>query len=145
MKLRNKIFFAIACTLGWVSFAHASSNYYLPERILCKLDDNNRIACKEFNRSYFVEETTNANLTHQNEDVFHFVSAVAYFSSDRTESTIFVDYGNAHFQNVKLKNVNTSMRPDLENVKSEWVKLNDDIYTCDAGYMNCPITNLPSF
>ena len=145
MKLKIVAGSIFALTLGLIGVAHANavSSYYPPERIHCMLSGQNEVSCDEFNRQYLVEDTSNADLQQNRHETFHFVSGAAYFTPDQKEAVIFYTYNNHHYKMVKLKTINPNIRPDLFN--GNWRKVAEDIYTCDAGYMSCPITNLPAF
>lgn len=132
----------VAVTLGMVGIAHAQTyNYYPPERIHCMLNDTEALSCNEFDRQYLIEDATNADLKKNEGMTFHFFSAVAFFTPNKEESSIFFTYHNHLQKVVKLKTTDFSLKPDLKN--GAWKQLNEDIYICDAGYMHCPITNVP--
>lgn len=130
-------------TLGLTSIGYASSRYYPPERINCKLDSTEKLSCSCFNRHYLAEDATNANLEKDKYEIFHFISAAAYFTTNQDEVRVFFTYHNPQGKLVKLKTINNSIRPDFDN--GNWKKLTDDVYTCDAAYMQCLVTNLPAF
>ncbi len=141
MKLRTIIISSISVlSLGFaaVSFAglKGENNYYPPERINCSLD-HNRLSCEGFNKQYLVEDTYTADLSSK-EQAFAFKSGVAYFTADHNEATVFFTYRDAKNKIVKLKSVHTSVRPDFTN--GNWVKMDEDLFVCKDGYMNCPIT-----
>jgi hypothetical protein len=131
----------IALTLGLTGIACAGNNYFPPERIDCRLSGGEQLNCDGFNRKYLLEDTYNADFPKGRDDTFHFYSAVAYFNSDQSEASVFYTYHNTSGKMVKLKTFNTSIRPDL--TFNTWKKFKNDIYRCTAGYMQCPITNLP--
>lgn len=141
MKLKIMIGSTIALAFMSSIVYAVSGGYYPPERINCTLTDSSQVNCSGFSRQYLIEDTSNANLKKGKDETFYFVSAAAYFTPNHDEASIFYTYNNAYFKMVKLKTINTSIRPDFEN--GDWKKLNDEIYTCDASYMRCPITNLP--
>ena len=62
------------------------------------------------------------------------------YSSLFASSEMYV-YKDANGKSVKLKTINTSIKPDVKN--GAWKQFKDEFYTCDTGYMSCPITNLP--
>ena len=133
---------ALSLSFAMTSFAgyKGDNSYYPPERINCSLESN-KLSCEGFNHSYLVEDTYTADLTNKDQ-VFSFTSGAAYFTQDKSESTVFFTYRNSHFKTVKIKSVTTNIRPDFEN--GSWTKVHDDLYVCKAGYMHCPITSLPS-
>ncbi len=127
--------------LGLGSVAYAAGDYFPPERINCsKTSDASKPVCTEFNRQYLTEDAAN-NLEVGKDEVFSYASGAAYFTPDH-QTVIFYTYKNQHFKSIKLKTVNTSIKPDFTT--GAWRKLKDDLYICDAGYMHCPITNLPA-
>lgn len=136
--MKIKALIATVLTLGINSAAFAFTDYYPPERLSCNLT-NNKLTCSDFNRNYLMEDTYTADF-NKGEEMFHFGSAVAYFAQN--EASIFFTYHDNDNKMVKLKTVNTSIKPNL--TKGQWKRVTDDIYTCDVGYMSCPITNLPS-
>lgn len=136
MKL--KVFgFGLTLILSCLTHNSFAQNYYPPERLTCMLDRHNKIKCYTFNRKLLKEETTNAELQRRKNSVFHFVSAVAYTTPTRNETSVFYTYNDSMYKLLRLKTVHTRIQPDYTN--PNWKKFNDDIYTCDAGYMNCPI------
>lgn len=143
MKLKAVIGSMVALTLGLGSMAYAAGDYYPPERIHCMLNNVDKLSCDEFNRQYLAEDTTNADFPKGKDDIFHFVSAVAYMAPRQDQASVFYTYNNAKSKMVKLKTINTAIRPDLKN--SSWKKFKDDVYTCVDIETKCPITNLPSF
>lgn len=143
MKLRAIIGSALALTFGLCSAASAA-DYYPPERMQCHLQGSNKLVCEEFNHQYLVEDTYAGHLTSKHE-TFLFSYGTAYFTPGMSESIVYYTYKSAYGKLVKIKSVNATIRPDI-NV-GNWHRKNansDDIYECNAGYMNCPITNLPS-
>jgi hypothetical protein len=144
MKLQSMVVSAAAVlslSFSAISFAGYSSanNYYPPERVHCT-KTNNKLNCEGFNHSYLVEDTTTADFDDQDQ-VFAFSSGAAYYNQDKTQATIFFTYRDSNFKVVKLRSANTAIRPDFEN--GNWVKVQNDLYVCKAGYMHCPITSLP--
>ena len=144
MKLKTIIVGTItALSMGLVmtSFAgkQGGNNYYPPERIHCSLD-HDKLNCEGFNHQYLVEDAYTADLNGKDQ-VFAFASGSAYLTADQADSTVFFTYRNSHFKTVKIKSASAGIRPDLENGK--WTKMNNDLYVCKSGYMNCPITSLP--
>ena len=77
------------------------------------------------------------------DETFLFHTGVAYFTPDLNESSVFFTYKNSFGKAVKIKTTSTQIRPNLK--VGSWYQHRSDktIYQCDAGYMNCPITNLP--
>ena len=145
MKLRTIIVSSISVlSLGFATISFAGStganNYYTPERINCSLD-HNKLSCEGFNHQYLIEDTYTANLSDKDQ-AFAFYSGAAYYTPSKSEATVFFTYRNAQSKVVKIKSANTSIRPDIEN--GSWTKVHDDLWVCKAGYMNCPITSLPS-
>ena len=141
MKLRTIIGSALALTFGLCSLAFAS-DYYPPERIHCSLSTAHKLSCEGFNHQYLAEDTYTADMTTRDE-TFLFHSGVAYYTPDMNESSVFFTYKNSYGKIVKIKSTNTQIRPNLQT--GSWFQHRQDktIYLCDAGYMNCPITNLP--
>jgi|GEM_PF-2121463 hypothetical protein len=140
MKLKTIIGSAVALTLGLGGVAFAAGDYFAPERMHCKIDNAGKLSCSDFNRSYLTEDTHTAQLPPGKDLVFNFATGAAYFDEGSNAWTVFFTYKDTSSKNVKLRSVNTSIQPDLKN--GAWKK-NKDIYTCTAGYMSCPITNLP--
>lgn len=138
MKLKSIIGNMVVIALGLSSVAYAS-DYYPPERMDCRFTDKGKISCEAFDRSYLTEDLSNAEFPHDVNEVFYFVSAAAYFSPSQHEASVFYTYHNQDGQMVKLRTVNSDIRPNLR--KGNWRKLNRDIYVCNAGYMSCPITS----
>lgn len=141
----NKIIIAtVAATLAALSLGVATAapitNYVPPERIDCMLDKG-KLRCEGFAHQYLVEDTYTADLDDKDQ-VFNFASGAAYYNTDKSQATVFFTYRNANFKNVKVKSANTTIRPDFEN--GAWVRVQDDLYVCKAGYMQCPITSLPA-
>lgn len=129
-----------ALTLGMGSVVYAAGDYFPPERINCTMADG-KLTCQEFNRQYLIENTTTADWGDKDQ-TFTFYSGNAFFAPSMDKITVFYTYKNSNNKNVTLKTFNTTIRPDLAN--GNWIKLEDDLYTCNTGYMHCPITNLPS-
>ncbi|MBA3661693.1 MAG: hypothetical protein H0W64_08205 [Gammaproteobacteria bacterium] len=124
--------------IGLMSVANATERYHPPERLTCKLNHLNKLKCHDFNRRLLIEDVSNATLSKDRTDVFNFVSGVAYSSPNHTETSVFFTYNNSKFKMVRLKTIHPSIQPDLAN--PNWKKFNDDIYTCNASYMDCAIT-----
>lgn len=118
----------------------SQANYYPPERISCS-KINNKLSCEGFLHQYLIEDTYTADLDDK-DHVFSFASGAAYFNADKSEATVFYSFRNASNKVVKLKSAVTSIRPDLEN--GSWEEVQDDLYVCRSGYMQCPITSLPN-
>jgi len=141
MKLKTIAGCAIALTMGLGSVvALAANDYYPPERLHCKTDAAGKLSCSDFNRKYLIEDTHTADFPAGKEIVFTFATGAAYFT-DQNEWSVFYTFKDSSSKNVKLKTTNYSIQPNLTN--GAWKK-NKDIYTCTAGYMSCPITNLPA-
>ena len=144
MKLKMIVGSVIALTLGLGNIAHAGQgNYTPPERINCSLNSASQLVCNGFNRQYLVEDRTTAELEKGKSETFYFTSGVAYFTPSMNEANIFFTYTSNKFKLVKLKTINASIHPNVQ--KGDWEKFKEDIYTCDAGYMGCTLTNLPAF
>lgn len=144
MNLKQMVIGACALTFGAFGIAHGQTfHYYPPERIHCMLDDSANLSCNAFDRQYLIEDITNAELKKGEGITFHFYSAVAFFTPNKQEASIFLTYHNHDQKIVKLKTTDFSLKPDLKN--GTWKQVNEDIYVCDSGYMNCPITNLEQF
>lgn len=140
MKMKSMISCIGALALGFSGLAFASGSYSPPERLHCKTDTAGKLSCSEFNRQYLIESTYTADLPAGKNVVFNFASGAAYYT-DQDEWTVFYTYKNAKSENVRLKSINTSIKPDLDN--GAWQK-GKDFYTCSAGYMSCGVTSLPS-
>jgi hypothetical protein len=142
MELKAIIISAIATlSLGFAAAGNAaSSNYTPPERINCSLV-NGKMNCEGISHQYLIEDTYTAKLD-ATDQAFSFSSGAAYFNEDKSEATVFFTYRNSNLKVVKVKSANTSIRPDFEN--GDWVKVHEDLYVCKSGYMQCPITSLPS-
>lgn len=143
MEFKNIIMTTFAAlSLSAISIASAAPaiNYIPPERIHCMLDQG-KLNCEGFAHQYLVEDTYTADFDDKDQ-VFSFSSGAAYYNADKSEATVFFTYRNANFKNVKLKSAITSIRPDFNN--GSWVRVQDDLYVCKSGYMQCPITSLPS-
>ena len=132
-------FFLLVVSVSNVVYADHVSSYYPPERISCQLNGYDKLYCGEINRRYLVEDMTTANLEHGRDNVFYFVSAAAYVTPNNTEARVFFTYKDSQSKLVKLRTLTTSIWPDLKH--GNWKKINDDIYVCDTGYMNCLVTN----
>lgn len=142
MKITYMFGHVAALVLGMSGVVHAAGDYFPPERLHCSMDSLNKLTCDGFSRQYLVEDTYTVNLPAGKEVSLMFSSGVAYFTPDQNETSIFFTYKDNFNKTIKLKTVNTSIRPDLKN--GEWKKLKNEFYTCDSGYMSCPITDLPS-
>ncbi|VVC76597.1 hypothetical protein AQUSIP_19190 [Aquicella siphonis] len=140
MKLKTIIGGVFALMLGMGGTAFAAGDYYPPERLHCKADAMGKVVCTDFNRQYLVESTHTANLPTGKDLVFVFASGTA-FSTDQNEWSVFYTYKDPDSRNVRLKTVNTSIKPSF--TAGSWTKFKD-FYTCTTGYMSCPLTNLPA-
>lgn len=141
MKLKSIIGTAVVLTFGLGSIAAlAAGDYFPPERLHCKTDVAGKLTCSDFNRKYLVEDTHTANFPAGKDVVFAFASGAGYVDSDNQWS-VFYTFKEAGGKNVKLKSINTSIQPDLK--VGAWKQIKD-LYSCTAGYMSCPITNLPA-
>ena len=138
MKLKAIVSVA-ALTFGLGSVAYAA-DYFPPERINCKLTQAGKLSCEGFNHQYLIEDVSSANLTRKDE-IFYFVSDAAFFTPNMSESTVYFTYKNADLKIVKIKSAATTIRPDFTT--GSWQRIQDDLFICNAGYMHCPITNLP--
>jgi hypothetical protein len=140
MKLNSIFVCATAIAMGLVSVtAFATDNYYPPERLHCKADASGKLTCSDFNRKYLVEDTHTADFPAGKEVVLTFASGAAY--TDHNQWSVFYTFKDTHSKNMKLKSTSDSIQADLKN--GAWKQLKD-LYTCTAGYMSCPITNLPA-
>lgn len=140
MKLKSLIVSAVALTLGMGGVAFASGDYFPPERMHCKLDQAGKMVCSDFNRQYLTESTHTADLPPGKDLVFNFSSGTAY-KTNENEWAVFYTYKDPASKNVRIRTINTTIAPDMVN--GNWTRYKD-IYTCTAGYMSCPITNLPT-
>ena len=141
MKLKKIVVSCISIGLGLVSVAAlAATDYFPPERLLCKVDNASNLTCSDFNRKYLMEYTHTADFPAGKEIVFTFSSGTAYFTSQH-EWSVFFTYKNTTGKNIRLTSVNTTIHPNID--VGAWKK-HPDFYTCTAGYMSCPITNLPA-
>lgn len=132
---------AISLSVSTLVFAGSSqANYHPPERISCS-KINGKLVCEGFLHQYLIEDTFTADLDDKDQ-VFSFASGVAYYNTDQSEATVFYSFRNSHNKVVKLKSAVSSIRPDIEN--GSWEAVQDDLYVCKAGYMQCPITSLPN-
>ena len=135
MKL-NHVLGLTALTLGLSTTACAGLDYFPPERMNCKLDQTNQLICDGFNRQFLVEDAFSVDFPNGKSQVVHFVSGAAYVTPVG-EASIFYTYNDNAGKMVKLKTTTSKIQPDLA---FSWKQLNSDIYTCTAGYMQCPIT-----
>lgn len=142
MKIKHALTGLAALIVGFSGVAHAAGDYFPPERIHCTVTSANKLACEGFSKQYLMEDTYTVDFPAGKDISLYFKSGVAYLTSDNSEVSIFFTYKDVNDKMVKLKTVNTSIRPDLSN--GAWKKSKQDFYTCDSGYMSCPITNLPS-
>lgn len=140
MKLKVIALSLIVMTFGMSSVALSASDYYPPERIHCSVDNVGKLKCDDFNRKYLIEDTYTADFPN-GQEVLTFTSGVAYFTQ-QDEWQIFYTYKDSDGKNVKLKSISYSIKPDTQN--GAWKKFKEDFYNCTAGYMSCPITNLPA-
>lgn len=137
MNLGTKI--GMVVSLLVLSQAALANTYYPPERIHCKLNETNQLSCGDFNRQYLAEDTYTVDFQNGKEQILYFVSGAAYFTDHQESASIFYSYHDARGKMVKLKTINSSLRPDFVN--GSWKFLKDNIYVCDNSYMSCPITN----
>lgn len=142
MKLKAIMGCLMAAAMGMSSAVYAAGDYFPPERMHCHIDAANKLSCDGFERAYLTEDASNVNIPRGKDETFFFVSGSAYFTPSKDEASVFFTYKNTRFKTVKLKTASTAIRPDFEN--GSWKQLSKDIYTCNAGYMHCPITNLPN-
>lgn len=122
----------IVLALGCMQLARADS-FYPPERINCNLSILGELHCANLDRNILKESTTNADLNNDRYDTFVFRSAVAYLFNQ--EATIYLGYYNFSGKIVRLTTVNKQIHPDLMN--TNWKKITDDMYLCQAGYLQC--------
>ncbi|MBX3708542.1 MAG: hypothetical protein KIT56_06390 [Gammaproteobacteria bacterium] len=139
MKLKTMVIGAVAIAFGLSGVAVAAGDYHPPERLHCKVNDAGNLSCFDFNRAYLVEATHTADLPPGKEVVFNFSTGTAFVTS-QNEWSVFYTYIDSSFKNVRIKTISTSIRPDVQ--VGAWKKTKD-YYSCTAGYMSCPITNLP--
>lgn len=144
MKVKVMIGGLMALMVGFAS-AYAQTGYYCPpERLNCRLISANKFTCNQINRQYLAEDVTTAALRLDVEETFHFVSAVAYYSKPQEgtnagpQGLVFFTYHNSNLKMVTLKTIDPFVHPDLNN--GDWKKVQGDIYTCETGYMRCPVT-----
>lgn len=138
MKLLKIVGSVVALSLGLTGVSAAANSYFPPERIHCTKATASKIRCEGFSHTYLTEDMASAHFDKK-EDTFYFVSGVAYFTPDMKEATVSFTYKNSEHNKMKLKTTSILLHPDLSNTTSSWNKVQDDLYTCDAGYMNCPI------
>lgn len=145
MKISNLAISVLAITLGMSSVANARNNavYNPPERINCGLSAASQLSCGDFNHNYLGEGLYTAEFNPGQEQAFYFASAAAYFTTNHQEARVFFTYRNAKGKMVRLETFNTSIQPDLASGSWKAVGTGNDIFTCNEGYMNCGITNLP--
>jgi hypothetical protein len=141
MKIKHAVTGLAALIVGLSGVVHAAGDYFPPERIHCAMSSANKLSCEGFSKDYLVEDTYTVNFPAGKDVSLYFKSGVAYFTPDQSEMSIFFTYKDINDKTVKLKTVNNSIRPDLTN--GAWKKFKQEFYTCDSGYMSCPITNLP--
>ena len=131
---------ALALTLGLSGIAHAASDYYPPERLHCKATESG-FKCDNFNRQYLIEDISSNGLPSDKDAVYNFTSGTAYYTPDQRQAAVFFSYHDSQGNKIRLRTVNYDIKPNLQT--GSWQKFKDDIYQCNAGYMSCPITNLP--
>lgn len=136
MNRKKIITAAMSLALGFGGVAFAA-DYYAPERLMCKLDMFGKLSCADFNRAYLVEHTYTADFPATNTMTFSFATGTAYQTNN--EWVVFYTYKNSFGKNVTLKSTSVSIKPNLK--VGAW-KMDKNIYTCEAGYMSCPITDL---
>lgn len=143
MKFSHIAASVLAVTLGMSSVAYAKNDpvYYPPERISCSLKADGQLTCGDFERNYLIEGTHTADFNQDQEQTFTFTSATAYTGY---EVKVIFGYVNAKNKKVVLETFDTSIQPDLASGSWKPLNNNHDIYTCNEGYKNCGITNLPS-
>jgi hypothetical protein len=135
MNLKTICAGIIGLTLGLGSVAYGESHYFAPEHLQCRLDAHQKIACNEFNRNYLTEHTYTGNLQERSK-LFTFYTGVAYVTQNDEWNIIFT-YKDNESQNVTLRTINTSIKPDLKN--GGWVRFKDEFYVCSEGYRSCMI------
>jgi len=140
MKLKTMAVSVVAVScLGLVVTAFASisgGRYYPPERIHCMVQDTT-LNCEGFNHSLLVEDKYTADFRGK-DNVFAFVSG-AYYKLNESEATVLYTYRNKHSKTVRLRSANNSIRPDFST--GHWAKVQDDLFVCKGGYMQCPIVS----
>lgn len=139
MKLKTIVVAAatlLSLGLGITSYAGTSGNrYYPPERIHCMLKDA-KLSCEGFSHHLLVEDVYTADFSGK-DNVFAFYSG-AYYKLNESESTVLYTYRNKHQKTVRLRSASNAVRPDFST--GHWTKVQDDLYVCKGGYMQCPIT-----
>jgi len=141
MRLKPIIVGMTVLVLGMGTQAFAANDYYPPERISCNMTNTGKLNCDGIDHHYLVEDGTTADFPLGKDQTFHFISGAAYFSGGMEEVTVIYTYNDHNYRTVKLRNALLSIRPNL--TVGAWKKVNSYGYVCDAGYMSCPITNLP--
>jgi hypothetical protein len=137
MKLLKIVSSVVALGLGLSSVSYASS-FFPPERISCTKNAAGSIRCEGFNHSYLVEGVS-TSLFKNNEDTFYFDTGSAIFTPGMDEAAVSYTYKNSDHRIMKLRTTSVRLYPDFSN--SSWTKVHEDLYMCDAGYMNCAFTD----
>lgn len=138
MRIMMLMMSTLAMTLGLSSLGHATPvTYYPPERIDCLMNETHHLSCNPLNREFVVENMTDTDLGQGESATFHFMKAIAYLPTVTHEAQIEFVYHNNEGKLAKLHTVNPASRPDLKN--GYWRQLADQLYLCEAGYLNCPI------
>lgn len=145
MKFSNFAVSVLTVTLGMSGLAHARNNavYNPPERISCSMKASQQLTCGDFNRRYLSEGLYTADFNQGQDQSFSFSTAAAYFTTNHQQARVFFTYRNGQGKMVRLETFDTSIQPDLASGSWKALNSNNDIYTCNEGYMNCGITNLP--
>lgn len=118
-------------------YAGRTTLYYPPERIDCVMNVAHHLECYGYNQDVLVQDVSTVDLPVGGDVTAHFSSAVAYLTPDHSESSIFFTYRDTKQKMVRLKTLDAYAKPVWES--GHWKKINDEIYTCDSGYMNCSI------
>lgn len=141
MKTKHAVGCLMALMVGMSGAVYASGDYFPPERVHCLMNSVNKLTCDGFSRQYLIEDTYTVNFPVGKDVSLYFSSGVAYYTPGQKEFSIFFTYKDVNGKSVKLKTINTAIKPDVKN--GAWKQFKDEFYTCDTGYMSCPITNLP--
>lgn len=127
----------LAVGLVNVAIAGRTTHFNPPERMDCVMNVSRHLECNGFNHDILEHDVSTVDLPVGGDVTVHFSSAVAYLTPDHTESSIFFTYRDTKQKMVRLKTLDAYAKPVWES--GHWKKINDEIYTCDSGYMNCSI------
>src|SRR3990167_9318591 len=109
MKIKCALSCVAALVMGMNGVAHASGDYFPPERLHCTMDALRKVTCEGFSKQYLVEDAYTVNFPAGKDVSLTFTSGVAYFTADQKETSIFFTYKDAQNRTMKLKTVNTSI------------------------------------